>query len=448
MSLGRETIVALATPRGVGGIGIVRVSGGAVPAIAGAILGALPQPRIATLGVFRNAAGEPIDRGLALYFAEPRSFTGEHLLELQGHGGPVVMDMLVARLLELGARPARAGEFSERAFLNGKLDLAQAEAVADLIESGSETAARCAMRSLSGAFSQRVRRVAARLVVLRTQVEAAIDFPEEEVDVVSGGELVRGLDEASRLLHQLARSTRQGCLLRDGMRVVIAGLPNAGKSSLFNALAEQDRAIVHARPGTTRDVIDQAIQLDGMPLEVVDTAGLRETEDEVEGEGVQRAHRAMQSADGILLVVDDSITPSLEPAVVSQLPAGSAVTLIRNKIDLTDRASGLSSQSGRHEVALSAKTGAGLQALREHLKASMGFQPVGESTFMARRRHLDAIEQTRGHLTAAATQLQAGNGELVAEELRLAHRCLGEIVGEFTSDDLLGRIFAEFCIGK
>jgi len=356
--------------------------------------------------------------------------------------------MLVTRVLQLGARLARAGEFSERAFLNGKLDLAQAEAIADLIQSGSAMAARCAVRSLQGAFSKRVRQVVETITLLRVHIEAAIDFPEEEVDFLEDQELSRRMQQARAHLDDLAQSARQGSLLRDGIRVVIAGLPNAGKSSLFNTLVEQDRVIVNVNPGTTRDLIEEAIQLDGMPLHVADTAGLRDTQDEVETEGVRRAHQAMHEADRILLVMDDSDQQTSQTSLIDQLPADSSVTLVRNKIDLTGRTPGLSEESSLPVVALSVKTGAGVPVLRDHLKACMGFEQAGESTFLARRRHLAAIDQAREHLARGYEQLELRAGELLAEELRLVQQSLGEIVGEFTSEELLGRIFAEFCIGK
>lgn len=445
-----ETIAAVATPPGRGGIGIVRVSGTAVRAMAVALLGRLPPPRHAKYAAFRDAAGAALDRGIALWFPAPHSYTGEDVLELHGHGGPVVLDMLLKRVVELGARLARPGEFSERAFLNGKLDLAQAEAVADLIESSSESAARSALRSLDGKFSQQLHALVERLVELRTFVEAAIDFPEEEIDFLADITLARNVRALIQDLERVRDTAHQGRLLHDGITIVLAGPPNAGKSSLLNRLAQTDAAIVSEIPGTTRDVLRERIAIDGLPLHVLDTAGLRESGDAIEIEGVRRAQAAMTSADRILLVIDDTVAdPSAVQRLLAQLPAHPAHTLIRNKIDLSGRPSGEQAGDNGVELALSAKTGAGLEALRAHLKACMGFRAPDAGTFSARRRHLDAIERALTHVVAGSQQLErARAGELLAEELRLAQRALGEITGEFTSEDLLGRIFASFCIGK
>ncbi|MEK7191324.1 MAG: tRNA uridine-5-carboxymethylaminomethyl(34) synthesis GTPase MnmE [Pseudomonadota bacterium] len=444
-----DTIAAVATPPGRGGIGVVRVSGPATRAIAEALLGKLPPPRIATFARFRAADGAPIDEGLALYFPAPRSYTGEDVLELHGHGGPVVLDMLLARVLALGARQARPGEFTERAFLNGKLDLAQAEAVADLIDAGSQTAARAALRSLDGEFSRRVQALTEQLIQLRLHVEAAIDFPEEEIDFLADEKITTGITVLENNLAQVLASAQQGQLLHDGMVVVLAGRPNAGKSSLLNALAQHDAAIVSDIPGTTRDVLREFIQLDGMPLHVVDTAGLRVARDDIEAEGVRRAQREMARADRILLIVDDTQPSADGDAELTQLLLPNLpCTRVRNKIDLTGRAPGMQEQNGTTEIALSAKTGAGLELLRQHLKTCMGFQPVGEGAFMARRRHLDALRRAQAHVAAAHARARERAGELLAEELRLAQQVLSEITGEFTSDDLLGRIFSSFCIGK
>jgi tRNA modification GTPase len=444
-----DTIAAVATPPGIGGIGIVRVSGPAVRALAHALLRQLPAPRYATYTTFRDANNEPIDCGLALFFPAPQSFTGEDVLELHGHGGPVVLDMLLRRVLELGARTARPGEFTERGFLHGKLDLAQAEAVADLIESSSESAARSAMRSLQGRFSQQVHTLVEGLVGLRTYVEAAIDFPEDELDFLSDERLVRELDALLEALDRLLVSAQQGCLLHDGMTVVLAGPPNAGKSSLLNALARQDSAIVSAIPGTTRDVVRERININGMPVHVLDTAGLRQGGDEIESEGMRRARAAMERADRILLVVDDSVSDDATlRELLRQLPPQTTHTLIRNKIDLTQRAPACNETSQTTEVSLSAKTGAGIELLREHLQVCMGFRPAGEGTFMARRRHLQALSLARDHLLLGHQRLQVRAGELLAEELRLAQQALGEITGEFTNEELLTRIFSSFCIGK
>ncbi len=443
-----DTIAAVATPPGRGGIGVVRVSGPATRAIAEALLGKLPPPRVATFARFRAADGAPIDEGLALYFPTPRSYTGEDVLELHGHGGPVVIDMLLARVLALGARQARPGEFTERAFLNGKLDLAQAEAVADLIDAGSQTAARAARRSLDGEFSRRVQALTEQLIQLRLHVEAAIDFPEEEIDFLADEKITTGITVLENNLAQTLVSAQQGQLLHDGMVVVLAGRPNVGKSSLLNALSATDAAIVSDVPGTTRDVLREFIQLDGMPLHVVDTAGLRAARDDIEAEGVRRAQREMARADRILLIVDDTQPFADGDAELTRLLPNLPYTRVRNKIDLTGRVPGTQERSGTTEIALSAKTGAGLELLRQHLKTCMGFQPAGEGAFMARRRHLDALRRAQAHVAAARARAHERAGELLAEELRQAQQVLSEITGGFTSDDLLGRIFASFCIGK
>ena len=445
-----DTIAAVATPPGKGGIGVIRLSGPAVPAIAAALLGKLPTPRQAVLRRFRSNDGEVIDEGIALYFPAPHSFTGEDVLELQGHGGPVVMDLLLARVLELGARPARPGEFSERAFLNDKLDLAQAEAIADLIASDTAAAARAALRSLQGEFSRRVQGLVEGLIELRMYVEAAIDFPEEEIDFLADGVIAARLGELRERLGALQAAAGQGRLLRDGMTVVIAGRPNAGKSSLLNHLAGREAAIVTAIPGTTRDVLREHISIDGMPLHVIDTAGLRDSDDLVEQEGIRRAWAEIETADRILMVVDDQLGLTAEErALRERLPANTPVTVLYNKIDLSGRLSLVRNGEWGTEILLSAKTESGLDLLREHLKSCMGYHSGREGTFMARRRHLEALEQAAAALERAAYQLDIYRaGELVAEELREAQNALSEITGEFTSDDLLSRIFSSFCIGK
>jgi tRNA modification GTPase len=444
------TIAALATPAGSGGIAVVRISGPLVPDIARAVLNRLPAPRMAVATSFLGADQAPIDTGLAIYFPAPHSFTGEHVLELHAHGAPVVVDLLLGRLTMLGARLARPGEFSERAFLNGKLDLAQAEAVADLVNAGSAAAARSALRSLSGEFSRRVRSIADGMVRLRTYLEAAIDFPEEEIDFLADERVREQLTTLTRTLDALFRETQQGCLLQTGMTLVLTGAPNAGKSSLLNALAREDAAIVSSIPGTTRDIVRSRIDLDGMPVHVLDTAGLRRSGDPIEREGVKRAHAAMRQADRVLLVVDDSDTdPERLLALQAQLSPGLNVTTVFNKIDLSGRAAGMHSADEASVAAVSARTGAGLEALRAHLKESMGFAPVGEGGFIARRRHLDALRRSRAHVEQALRQLTGSRaGELAAEELRRGHQALGEITGEFSSDDLLRQIFSSFCIGK
>lgn len=444
-----DTIVAVATPPGRGGVGIVRVSGPCAMEIAKAICGRVPPPRLATLTNFRDADGSVLDTGLALYFPAPHSYSGEDVLELQGHGGPVVLDLLLQRCLTLGARLARPGEFSERAFLNDKLDLAQAEAIADLIDAGSAQAARAALRSLQGEFSKQVHDLVERLIRLRMHVEAAIDFPEEEIDFLADGTIQAQLETIETRFDELARHAQQGALMRDGMTVVLAGQPNVGKSSLLNCLAGYDAAIVTDVPGTTRDVLRERLALDGLPLHVIDTAGLRESKDAVEQEGMRRARAEIEKADRVLLLVDDGggITAA-DQAIRDSLPRDLALTIVRNKCDLSGAAPGLVTDTDIPTLRLCALTGAGVATLREHLKQCMGYQP-DEGDFIARRRHLDALERARAALTRARERLLVQRaGELVAEELRQAQQALGEITGEFTADDLLGRVFAEFCIGK
>lgn len=455
MNAPRETIAAVATAQGRGGVGIVRVSGPQAAHIAQAVAGRQLKPRYAHYGPFHDASGATLDEGLALYFPGPNSFTGEDVLELQGHGGPVVLDLLLRRCLELGARQARPGEFSERAFLNDKLDLAQAEAIADLIEASSEQAARNALRSLQGEFSRRVHALTEKLIQLRIYVEAAIDFPEEEIDFLADGHVLGLLDGVRENLSTVLREAGQGALLREGMTVVIAGRPNAGKSSLLNALAGREAAIVTDIAGTTRDVLREHIHIDGMPLHVVDTAGLRDTDDHVEKIGVERALRAIAEADRVLLVVDatsaESADPfALWPEFLDSRPDPAKVTLIRNKADLSGDTIDLQSSADGHvTLSLSARSGDGLELLREHLKACMGYEQTAESSFSARRRHLEALRQASAHLEHGRNQLTAaGAGELLAEDLRHAQQSLGEITGAFSSDDLLGRIFSSFCIGK
>ncbi len=444
------TIAAIATPAGRGGIGIVRLSGPRVAHIAVELLGELPEPRRAALRIFRSANGEMIDGGLALYFPGPASFTGEDVLELHGHGGPIVMDLLLARCVELGAKLAEPGEFSRRAFLNDKLDLAQAEAIADLIDSGSIEAARAASRSLQGEFSAAVHSLTEAVIETRMHVEAAIDFPEEEIDFLADTALRARLDRALELCADITAKARQGALLREGMTVVIAGQPNAGKSSLLNCLAGYAAAIVTDIPGTTRDVLRERINIDGMPLHIADTAGLRDVADVVEAEGIRRAREEMSRADRILYVVD--ATRALDDEAVlhetHSLPANVPVTWIFNKVDLTSGRVRIE-QSQPPRVFVSASTGEGIDLLRAHLKECMGYVGADAGTISARRRHLDALARARMHLEQAATQLiEHRAGELMAEELRQAQQALAEITGEFTSDDLLGKIFSSFCIGK
>ncbi|MCQ3933843.1 MAG: tRNA uridine-5-carboxymethylaminomethyl(34) synthesis GTPase MnmE [Gammaproteobacteria bacterium] len=444
-----DTIVARATPPGRGGIAVVRISGPAVRDLAGPLLGALPRPRYATLCGFRGADGEALDLGLALYFPAPHSFTGEDVLELHAHGGVVLADMLVARVLALGARLARPGEFTERAFLNDKLDLTQAEAIADLIDADSQAAARAAQRSLRGDFSAAVLALNEEVTELRSWVEAAIDFPDEDIDFLSDADLARRVEGVAASFRRLEEATRQGCLLREGLNVVIAGRPNAGKSSLLNALAGYDAAIVTPVPGTTRDLIREQLDIDGLPIHVVDTAGLRATTDVVEAQGVSRAQAELARADHALVVLDATADDAASrEALLGELPAGLSRTLVRNKIDLTGEPSGL--VPGTTDlVRVSALTGAGLPELRQRLRAVAGYQPAGEGSFTARRRHLDSLRSAREHFEAACRQLREQQaGELMAEELLQVQNALAEITGEFTSDDLLGRIFSSFCIGK
>ncbi|MFV9067229.1 tRNA uridine-5-carboxymethylaminomethyl(34) synthesis GTPase MnmE [Serratia fonticola] len=450
-----DTIAALATPPGRGGVGILRISGRGAKDVALAVLGKLPKPRYADYLPLRDAEGSTLDQGIALWFPGPNSFTGEDVLELQGHGGPVILDLLLKRVLALpDVRIARPGEFSERAFLNDKLDLAQAEAIADLIDASSEQAARSAMNSLQGAFSLRIHQLVEALTHLRIYVEAAIDFPDEEIDFLSDGKIEAQLNGVMDDLDGVRAEARQGSLLREGMKVVIAGRPNAGKSSLLNELAGREAAIVTDIAGTTRDVLREHIHIDGMPLHIIDTAGLREASDEVERIGIERAWNEIEQADRVLFMVDGTTTAATEPAEIwpefmARLPSTLPITVVRNKADITGETLGLSEVNGHSLIRLSARTGEGIDLLREHLKQSMGFTSNMEGGFLARRRHLQALEQAAQHLVQGKEQLvSAYAGELLAEELRLAQQALSEITGEFTSDDLLGRIFSSFCIGK
>jgi len=430
-------------------VGIVRVSGPQAASLGEAILGRLPKPRVASYCRFRDALGEVIDEGIALFFPAPHSFTGEDILELQGHGGPVVMDLLLQRCLECGTRMAEPGEFSRRAFLNGKLDLAQAEAVADLIESDTAAAARLAVRSLEGEFSARIHLLVDRLIELRMYVEAAIDFPEEEIDFLSDGKVSADLLSIREDLKDLFESARVGSLIREGMTLVIAGLPNVGKSSLLNALAGTDSAIVTPIAGTTRDLLRERIQIDGLPLHLIDTAGLRDSTDLVEQEGVRRAREQIGKADRVLWIFDDQTDPGHDALDWDGLPPGVPVTLVRNKIDLTGRAPGILGKPEGVEVALSARTGAGIDLLRRHLKQTVDYHGSQEGMYIARRRHLDALARASKHLLTGERALSlSASGELLAEDLRQAQNRLSEITGEFSSDDLLGRIFSGFCIGK
>ena len=433
----RDTIAAIATPAGRGGIGVVRVSGAQAAQVATKLLGRVPAPRQASFARFRDARGQPIDEGLALYFPAPASYTGEAVLELHGHGGPVVMQALLRACLDAGARLAEPGEFTRRAFLEGKLDLAQAEAVADLIDASSQEAARAALRSLSGEFSAALDTLCQELIELRALTEAMLDFPEEEVDTVHREDAATRLTDAKARLDEVLAKSREGSLLRSGIQVVLAGRPNVGKSSLLNRLAGEERAIVTPIAGTTRDALREAIQIEGVPVTVVNTAGLREAADMIEELGIQRTQSELARADLVLLIEEaGNPAPPLPgiPAEVQRID-------VYNKIDLAPH---FSVPTGA--VAVSARTGQGMEALRSAILAMAGWSSTGESVFLARERHLRALEKARGHLAAAGGQLP--RWEFFAEELRLAHASLGAITGEFTADDLLGHIFSRFCIGK
>ena len=447
MNLRADTIAAVATAPGAGGIGVLRVSGPLAAAIARTLLGRDPRARHAHYAAFRSGNGEIIDRGLLLWFPSPRSYTGEDVLELQAHGSPVVLRQLLARAVELGARHARAGEFSERAFLNGQLDLAQAEAVADLIASGSEAAARAAQRSLEGEFSERVRALKVRVVRLRVWIESAIDFPEEEIDFLDAPELGENLRSTHGDLIALLDATRRGVRLADGLHVVIVGRPNVGKSSLMNALAASERAIVTDVAGTTRDVLRETIDLDGIALTLVDTAGLREATDVVEREGVRRARAELERADVAVLVTD--VDDASDHPLLDQVPEKAARIIVHNKIDLAGAAAHSDMRESVQRVWLSARSHDGLELLTEALKRHAGLGEGANGAFTARARHVAALERAREHFDAAAHVLAVEHaGELAAEELRHVQHALGEITGEFSSEDLLGEIFSTFCIGK
>ncbi|MES9833474.1 MAG: tRNA uridine-5-carboxymethylaminomethyl(34) synthesis GTPase MnmE [Candidatus Thiodiazotropha sp. LLP2] len=445
----RDTIAAVATPPGRGGVGIVRISGTGCQEIAKTLIGTLPPPRQAKLVDFRDSDQQIIDKGIALFFSGPHSFTGEDVLELQGHGGPVVMDLLLQAVLNAGARLAQPGEFSERAFLNDKLDLVQAEAIADLIDAQSQAAARLASRTLQGTFSRRIAQHVEQLIELRLYVEAAIDFPEEEIDFLSDGHVSKQLLTVIDAVEKTFNSAQSGKVLRDGLTLVIAGRPNAGKSSLLNALAGTDSAIVTEIPGTTRDILKERISIDGIPLHIIDTAGLRESADPIEAEGIRRAKQQMAEADRVLWVFDDQSDPDHLAQDDTILPEGVPLTLIRNKIDITNRQPEIRESDSGVEIALSAKQGLGIELLNDHLKHCAGYLDQNEGEFIARRRHLDALQRALQYLDHGKLSLQRDQaGELLAEDLRYTQQALSEITGEFTADDLLGRIFSSFCIGK
>jgi len=451
-----DTIAAIATAPGQAGVGIVRVSGPGAADIARHMLGFVPKARYAHYGPFLDQQGGLIDEGIGLFFPNPHSFTGEDVFELQGHGGTVILDLLLREVCSRGARLARPGEFSERAFLNDKLDLAQAEAIADLIESSSEQAARCAVRSMQGVFSRQVDDLVDAVTHLRIYVEAAIDFPEEEIDFLADGKVAGDLQQLLARLETILAEAQQGTILRDGMKVVIAGRPNAGKSSLLNALAGREAAIVTAIEGTTRDVLREHIHIDGMPLHIIDTAGLRDSPDEVEQIGIARAWDEIAQADRILLMVDATTTGETHPHqiwpdFIDRLPASAPVTVVRNKVDLSSESVGITEDGGQAApvIRLAAKSADGLEVLRDHLKQCMGFASTTEGGFLARRRHLDALERARDSLLQGQGQLEGfGAGELLAEDLRAAQDALGEITGHLSPDELLGKIFSSFCIGK
>ena len=454
-SLDGDTIAAIATPPGRGGVGIVRISGPAARLIGSTICQLKMQPRHAHYCAFYSTQdAETLDRGIGLFFPAPHSFTGEDIVELQAHGGPVILDLLLQTCFQAGARAARAGEFSERAFLNGKIDLTQAEAIADLINSTTAAAARSANRSLQGEFSREVEKLVAAVTALRVYIEAAIDFPEEEIDFIAQGQVLERLQEILEQQDRVIASASQGSLLREGMKLVIAGKPNAGKSSLLNSLSGQNTAIVTAIEGTTRDVLREQIQIDGMPLHIVDTAGLREDAAEIEQEGIRRAWLELESADHVLVVSDSTSEshPDASPVLAQigkRLPVGTPLTLVSNKCDLSNTAPQLEQRGASTLIHLSAKTGAGIELLREHLKHAMGYHSIEGSQFSARRRHLEALREAREHVLQGRTQLlDSGAGELLAEDLRQSQNSLAAITGAFSSDDLLGEIFSSFCIGK
>ena len=455
LSSQQDTIVAQATAPGRGGVGIIRISGNLASSVAQIILGKLPETRKAEYLPFSDTNNNLVDQGIALFFKAPNSFTGEDVLELQGHGGQVVLDMLLNAILKIPRlRIARPGEFSERAFLNDKLDLAQAEAIADLIDASSEQAAKGALRSLQGAFSKHIHTLVEQVIHLRMYVEAAIDFPDEEIDFLSDGKIQKDLEIIIKSFETLRQQTKQGALLREGMRVVIAGKPNAGKSSLLNALAGRDAAIVTDIAGTTRDVLKEHIHLDGMPLHIIDTAGLRDSPDKVEKIGIERAWQEIKQADRVLFMLDS--TESIEthpekiwPDFYQQLPKNIGLSVIRNKIDLSKEPIGFDDSDDYPVISISASNEQGLSYLTDHLKDCMGFNASTEGQFIARRRHLDAIDRAAEHLYLGKHQLEEHlAGELLAEELRLTQQHLNEITGEFSSDDLLTKIFSSFCIGK
>ena len=442
-----DTIAAIATASGAGGIGVVRLSGPDVKQIATQVLGHCPAPRHAAYLDFKQANGDLIDRGIAIFYPNPHSYTGENVLELQAHGGTALMQILLARCITLGARQAEPGEFTRRAYLNDKIDLAQAEAVADVINAATAEAAQSAVRSLSGEFSQRINALLLKLIDLRMFVEACLDFPEEEIDFITQGRVAEKLASIIAELNSVFAQAKQGSLLREGINVVLVGQPNVGKSSLMNQLAGEEIAIVTSIAGTTRDTIKNAIQINGVPLHIIDTAGLRETDDEVEKFGIARTWRAAESANIALLLVDAAhgITET-EKSILERLPQEIAKIWVHNKIDIGHELPSVKEIEAITHIYLSAKTGAGLDLLKSHLLKLAGYENNAEGVFMARARHLQALDKVALHLSIAAQQIKSA--ELLAEELRIAQVALASITGEFTSDDLLGEIFSKFCIGK
>lgn len=444
--INQDTIAAIATPPGNGGVGIIRISGPSAFDCAKKISNKTPQPRQALFTFFRDEDNLVIDSGILLYFPNPSSYTGEDTVELQGHGGTVVLNMLLKRILSLGARLANPGEFTERAFLNNKLDLAQAEAVADLIESSTEQSVRSAQKSMQGVFSEQINELVEELTQLRIYVEAAIDFTDEEIEFLADGIVEKRIVKLAKKIHKIQQTAQQGRLLRDGMSVVLAGKPNAGKSSLLNALAGHEAAIVTDIAGTTRDILKERVQIDGMPIHIIDTAGLRESENVVEKEGIRRAHEEIKQADKVLLLID-STDPEIE-SVIKTLPSGLDITKIYNKIDLLGIEPEITETEHGSQIYLSVKKGLGMGLLIDHLKKSVGFSGETDDVFIARKRHIDALAQGQKSVKNALEQLQNQAAELVAEDLRQAQNSLAEITGAFSSDDLLGRIFSSFCIGK
>ena len=447
MLLSQDTIAAIATPPGNGGVGIIRISGPNVTEISKKIIQKEIKPRHAIFTEFMGEDNGVIDSGICLYFPEPASYTGEDTLELQGHGGSVVLDMLLRRIISLGARIAKPGEFTERAFLNGKIDLAQAEAVADLIESTTEKSVRSAQKSMQGIFSEKINQLVDELTELRIYVEAAIDFVDEEIDFLTDGVVQKRIIKLLEKIQDIQKTAQQGRLLRDGMTLVLVGKPNAGKSSLLNALSGHDVAIVSDIPGTTRDILRERIQLDGMPLHIIDTAGLRDSENSIEKEGIRRAHLEISKADVIILLIDVREPDSID--IVDKLPSDIPMIKVYNTIDLVDLDPDIKNDQNGCSCYVSIKKGLGLELLKKHLKDTVGYDSSADDVFLARRRHIEAIRIGHDFVKSALNQLNINNaGELVAEDLRQAQKSLGEITGTVSSDDLLGKIFSSFCIGK